>query len=62
MVDKFYDVISETIVDSISNPNTNYYYDKYNNQEKYNLMNLLYLIKDYFKIVSVILYETIFNY
>ena len=34
MVDKFYDGISETIVDSISDPNTNYYYDKNNSFEK----------------------------
>ena len=30
VVDKFRDGISETIVDSIINPNTNYYYDKNN--------------------------------
>ena len=33
MVDKFYDAISETIVDSIVTPNNNYDY-MYNNQEK----------------------------
>lgn len=31
-VAKFYDIISETIVHSITNPNNNY--DIYNNQEK----------------------------
>jgi hypothetical protein len=34
VVDKFRDGISETIVDSIINPNTNYYYDKNNSFEK----------------------------
>ena len=34
VVNKFRDGISETIVDSIINPNTNYYYDKNNSFEK----------------------------
>ena len=41
VVDKFRDGISETIVDSIINPNTNYYYDKNNSFEKIYLINLL---------------------
>ena len=53
IVDKFHDGISETIVDSMTNPNTNYYYIRII-VLKNNLMNLLYVIIIFQNCISII--------